>query len=215
MAKESAVMYKSFLEATRELDPDVRLQAIDAYFDYVFEGKEYEGNDPIIKALLIVIRPSLDKANNRYEAACENGKKGGRPKTRKKPEQNQNKTSSKPEPNLYEDVYEDVNEDVNDDEDVYEDDDVIPRVPAQTSPLPAHIIHDVKEKVIDEGDLSTLEEETWIRPAKIVKADPDIYVSMKQERAVIHIRDRYGGAFANAIRSVIPDFQGELIFATG
>jgi len=212
MAKESAVMYRSFLEATRELDPEKRLQAIDAYFDYVMDGKEYEGSDPVIKALLIVIKPALDKASNRYDAACENGKKGGRPKTRTKPEQNQNETSSKPEQNLnvYVDVYEDV--DVNEDVNVNDNDEKENKAKEKSVPLDASVIKAIKEKVVEEGDLSYLARDTWITPARIERGKTAIHVKSGNDMAAIHIRDRYGGYFANAIRSVIPDFEGNIVY---
>lgn len=126
MAKDSAVMYRSFFDAVKLLDPEARLQAYEAYFDYAFDGVKYSGIEPVISALLTIIKPSLDKARTRYETAVENGKKGGAPlgnqnaknnqkTTRKQPENNQKTTKKQPENNLYvdvdvdDDVYEDIN----------------------------------------------------------------------------------------------------------
>ena len=80
MGKDSGVIYKSFVDAVRELDADIQLDAYNAYYAYLFDGEEYTGSNPVIKALLIMAKPYIDKANNRYDAAVENGKKGGAPK---------------------------------------------------------------------------------------------------------------------------------------
>ena len=96
MGKDSGVIYKSFVDAARKLDDQTRLEAMDAYFDYLFEDTEYEGGNPVVDALMTIMKPSIDKAGNRYEAACENGKKGGAPKgnsnAKKQPENNQKTT---------------------------------------------------------------------------------------------------------------------------
>ena len=103
MGKDSGVIYKSFVDAVRELDSDIQLDAYNAYYAYMFDGEEYTGSNPVIKALLIMAKPYIDKANNRYEAAVENGKKGGAPKgnsnAKKQPENNQKTTRKQPENN--------------------------------------------------------------------------------------------------------------------
>ena len=101
MAKDSGMIYKSFVDAVRKLDAETQMEAMFAYCDYLFDGIEYEGDNPVVDALLTVMKPSMDKANNRYDAAVENGKKGGAPKgnsnAKKQPEFNQNSTRKQPE----------------------------------------------------------------------------------------------------------------------
>ena len=108
MGKDSGVIYKSFVDAVRVLDPETQLEAYNAYYAYLFDGEDYTGDNAMVKALMLMAKPSIDKAQNRYDAAVENGRKGGRPpkpeknqnETRTKPEQNQSKTRTKPEQNL-------------------------------------------------------------------------------------------------------------------
>lgn len=210
MGKDSGLIYRSFVEATRLLDPETRLEAIDAYCNYLFEGEEYTGGNAIVKALLLMAIPTLDKAQSRYEAACENGKKGGRPR-KEKPEENQTETREKPEnnqsfknENLNDAVAVDDTDAVTDDVDVYED---IQNAPAGARVLSDDMSYKIKRAVVEEGNLTELAEGTWILPAQIAQIDKDIYVIGRPKQAAEHIRDRYGGFFANAIRAVIPDAQ--------
>ena len=50
---------------------------------YQFHGQEPENLDGVLRGLWVSIRDDLDHARQRYEAAVQNGKKGGRKK--KKP----------------------------------------------------------------------------------------------------------------------------------
>lgn len=217
MGKDSGMIYKSFVSAVRKLDADTQMEAMFAYCDYLFDGIEYEGDNPVVDALLTVMKPSIEKAQNRYEAACENGKKGGRPKTRTKPEQNQNKTradNSGYEGQNLTDAVAVADTDAEDDTEDVDVDENIPCAPAGASPLPYTLSQQVKQKVVKEGDLTDLANETWIEPANLKQIGKDIYVTTKHFRAAMHIRDRYGGYFENAIRSVIPD-TGAILYATG
>lgn len=214
MGKDSGLIYRSFVEATRLLDPETRLEALDAYCNYLFDGAEYEGGNAMVKALLLMAIPALDKAQSRYEAACENGKKGGRPR-KEKPEKNQTETREKPEENQSL-QNENLNEDDNDNDDV--DDDVYVYEDIQNAPAGAREVSDdmsykIKRGVVTEGDLTTIAEGTWILPAKIAQMGRNVYVINRPMQAAIHVRDRYGGFYENSIRSVLPDTE-KVIFAT-
>jgi hypothetical protein len=113
-SKDSFVLYRSFFDASEHL-PDKDFKC------FMFALKEYALDgvlpdfDGLLMALFVIAKPSIDAARNRYVAAVENGKKGGRPSKNKppvegesKPEQNQsnnqndnqNKTRAKPNHNL-------------------------------------------------------------------------------------------------------------------
>ena len=85
--RESYVLYKSFWESIKHLDNDIQLEMFRAMCQYNFEGNEGELSE-ISKSLFTLMKPQFEANNIRFE----NGKKGGRPKTKTKPKQNQNKT---------------------------------------------------------------------------------------------------------------------------
>ncbi len=115
--QDSGIIYRGFIDAVHKLPKKKQLEAFNAYFDFLLNDKEYCGSDATIDALITMTIPSVEKARNRYIAACENGKKGGRPKnqnkTRMKPEQNQNETRIKPEANLNDNDNDNDNDNVN------------------------------------------------------------------------------------------------------
>lgn len=101
--KDSFVFYRSFYESFKEIEEKgVKVEIIEAICEYCLNGEKIEFQSDVAKALFIAIKPTLDKAINRYKASVENGKKGGRPK--------KNKNLEKPNNNLYVDV--DVDDDV-------------------------------------------------------------------------------------------------------
>ena len=112
MGRESVVIYRSFIEAIGALPDEYRMKAYDALFALALDGKSYEGDNPIIKAVMLLVAPQIEANNKRYE----NGKKGGRPpknnqeETESKP--NDNQTETEPEPNV--NVNDNVNVNVND-----------------------------------------------------------------------------------------------------
>lgn len=118
--RESFVFYRSFLEAAKYLPSDLKAQFLTAIIEYALNGTEDDDAEPVIKSLMMMAKPQIDKNNIRYE----NGKKGGRPRTKiegiedeEKPNENQNETEekpneTKPEPNV------NVNVNVNDN-DIY------------------------------------------------------------------------------------------------
>lgn len=106
MRKDSFVFYKSFFEAIQNIPKENQLEVYEALCTYSFTG-EIPKIDGIAKAMFILMKPNIDKANARYEASVNNGKKGGRPRkteTQEKPNQNLDKTQEKPNQNLNVDV---------------------------------------------------------------------------------------------------------------
>lgn len=77
--RTSMVFYTSFLDAlrnlpTRELQAEAALAIVELGIDGIYEHK-----NPYIKLMLDMALPNISKAKDRYTAAVENGKKGGRP----------------------------------------------------------------------------------------------------------------------------------------
>ena len=90
--RESFIFYKSYAEQLRKLPDEQFATIMKAIFDYTFAGEEVTLG--VIESVIFgLIKPQIDANNVRYE----NGKKGGRPKTETKAEQNQ--TGSKQKPN--------------------------------------------------------------------------------------------------------------------
>lgn len=105
MERESFVFYRSFRDAFRALDKDVRLRMYEAIIDYGLDLIEphFEG---IEKVLWTLIRPQLEANNKRFENGCKGGAPIGNQNARKQPKNNQK------QPNVNENVNE--NENVND-----------------------------------------------------------------------------------------------------
>lgn len=84
--------YNNYYEIIKYLNDEDRLALYDAIFNYMFEDKEpnFEG---LKKGIWINIKMPLDTSKVNYN----NGKKGGRPKTEKKPKQNPKETEIKSE----------------------------------------------------------------------------------------------------------------------
>jgi len=93
--RDSFIFYRSFYESILELPEDNQKDLLLAIANYSLNFKEPELKG-LSKAVWILIKPQLDANNKRYE----NGTKGGRPKTKKKPNNNQNKTKSEPNKNV-------------------------------------------------------------------------------------------------------------------
>lgn len=222
MGKGAGIIYRSFVEAVRLLDGESQLEAMNAYIDYTLDGIKYDGKNPVVKALMIMSYPAIDSAQARYDSKCENGRKGGRPR-KDKPNENLNETEQKPnenlnetEKNLKEEVEEEVEvkEEKEVEEYIDEEEDIL-RLPAGVKPVPTTFIHDIKKKVVEEGDLTRIAQQSWIDPAMIHQDSENIYISLLQPQAVEHIKSTYGGYFVDAIRAIKPDFKGDIVFATG
>lgn len=103
--RNSLVFYRSIYEAIKDLPRDVQGEIYTAIMEYGLNGNETDNLKPIARSFFILIKPLIDKNISRYE----NGKKGGRPKTEPKP--NNNQTITKREPDVDVDV--DVDVDIN------------------------------------------------------------------------------------------------------
>ena len=87
MERESFVFYRSFRDAFRALDKDVRLRMYEAIIDYGLDLIEphFEG---IEKVLWTLIRPQLEANNKRFENGCKGGAPIGNQNARKQPRNN-------------------------------------------------------------------------------------------------------------------------------
>ena len=109
--RESVVIYRSFIEAIGALPDEYRTQAYDALFALALDGKGYEGDNPVIKAVMLLVAPQIEANNKRYEngkKGAEYGKLGGRPK-----KENPTETPNKPQENPTETPNVNVNDNVN------------------------------------------------------------------------------------------------------
>lgn len=118
--RESFVFYRSFYEAIKKLPDGFQLELYNVIMEYVFNDEIIEMT-PVVEAMFELVKINIDKAKERYDRCVENGKKGGRPKTKTKPTENQNETKTKPsknqgtnqDANLNDNVNVNVNENVN------------------------------------------------------------------------------------------------------
>ena len=75
---DGVVFLPSFHDAIKDLPDEERLGAYDAVIRYGLYGEVVEMT-PHIKSLFVLMKPIIDSSQNRYRAAKENGRKGGRP----------------------------------------------------------------------------------------------------------------------------------------
>lgn len=77
------LIYRSFIEAIRELSPEDQLNAYNAIMDYALDGKEPDMKGPAM-AVFLMARPQIDANTKRREAG-----KAGAAKTNSKAEERQ------------------------------------------------------------------------------------------------------------------------------
>ena len=106
--RESFVFYKSFFESIKELEPQDQVQIYNAIFEFEFYKIEPKLSG-VCKSIFTLILPQLEANDKRYE----NGKKGGRPKTKTKPKNNQSKTKVKPNVNVNDNVNDNIINNIN------------------------------------------------------------------------------------------------------
>ena len=106
MQKESIIIYRSFYEAIKDLPLELQADAWKCIFEYGLNDIEPQIQG-IVSTVFKLIKPQLDANKKRYE----NGTKGGRPKTKTKP--NNNQTITKVEPNVNDNVNVNDNKNVN------------------------------------------------------------------------------------------------------
>ena len=92
--RDSVVFYRSFYEAVKDLPPEQFKASIKAIMEYGLDEKAPESTG-IEKTIYLLVKPQIDANNRRYQ----NGTKGGRPKTKDKPSDNQDVTEIKPNQN--------------------------------------------------------------------------------------------------------------------
>lgn len=93
--RDSFIFYRSFYESILELPEESQKDVLLAIANYSLNFKEPELTG-LSRAIFILIKPQLDANNKRFE----NGSKGGRPKGRNKPNNNQNETKAEPNKNV-------------------------------------------------------------------------------------------------------------------
>lgn len=96
--RDSAIFYRSFYDAVKDLPADVQADVYKAMCEYAYYQNEIELTGTA-KAIFTLIKPQFDANFKKYE----NGKKGGRPpknanqeETKVKPDLNQEETKEKP-----------------------------------------------------------------------------------------------------------------------
>ena len=85
--KESFVMYGSFLKAAEPLNGDDFKECVLKLRDYALYGEDLSSDNQLVNTILIMAKPNLKAAADRYQRCVENGtkgkefgKKGGRPR---------------------------------------------------------------------------------------------------------------------------------------
>ena len=106
MKRDSFVFYRSFFESVEKLKKNDKLTLYSYICRYAL-GEEVEELTGVQSAIFDLIKPQIDANTRRYEG----GKKGGRPKTKEKPNNNLGVTIV--EPNVNENVNVNVNENEN------------------------------------------------------------------------------------------------------
>lgn len=90
MTRESFVFYRSFYEATKDLEPVDYKSAVNAIVQYALNGIESKDLTPIAQAIFVMAKPQIDKNNRRYVSGCKGGAPVGNQNARKQPKNNQN-----------------------------------------------------------------------------------------------------------------------------
>lgn len=81
-ARPSTVFYEQWYKTIKDLPTKERDKAYKYIFEYAFYGIEPERDKSPSMSYVIfgMAKPNIDSAQKRYDAATENGQKGGRPK---------------------------------------------------------------------------------------------------------------------------------------
>lgn len=77
--RKSSVFYETWYEAISRLPKKEQLKAYQYILEYSFYHIEPEDDKSLSYTIFIMAQPSIDSAQDRYDASTENGKKGGRP----------------------------------------------------------------------------------------------------------------------------------------
>ena len=92
--RDSVLFYRSFYEAIQTLPDEERLKAYEYIIGYGLNGAEPEAGSAAY-GIYIMAKAQVDANNKRFL----NGSRGGRPKTKEKPNDNQKETKNEPNGN--------------------------------------------------------------------------------------------------------------------
>lgn len=106
--RNSFIFYGSWWEAIENLPRDIQGDVLTSIIEYGLYGETTDNLKPITKAMLAIVKPQIDANRKRFE----NGKKGGRPKTETKPNNNQTITKAEPNNDNVNDIYKETTTDV-------------------------------------------------------------------------------------------------------
>ena len=107
------VMLPSYYEAIIELPEEYRSEGLMALCHYGIYRQMPENVSAVVRCLMKLIIPTLDSAKDKYVTSVVNGKKGGRPRKEKNPDE----TQVKPSENLDKDKDKDIDKDIDIDKD--------------------------------------------------------------------------------------------------
>ena len=95
MKRVYMTFYREWYEAVSGLPEALRSEVLIAMIEYGLNGKVKGEMSPTAMVFFNMVKGKIDTNNKRYE----NGMKGGRPKTKTKPNHNQTETKQKPNHN--------------------------------------------------------------------------------------------------------------------
>ena len=78
--REKIIFFRSYYEAIEKLPKEQRLQVYEAVLAYALNDEETEesARDPVINAMLTLMKPNIDASNSISEARTEAGRRGGK-----------------------------------------------------------------------------------------------------------------------------------------
>lgn len=152
--KRGFIFLASFADALRLLGDADRLAAYDALVAYAIDGVEPPAGTA--GAIVALMRPLLDASTSKYDAAVENGKKGGRP--RKGQKKNQCETSEKPVENQTETSYETRAETINKNKNIKEKK-TLTNVSVKEKSAPRSALGAYKHVLLTDADLVRLDDD--------------------------------------------------------
>lgn len=79
--RKSCVFYSAWYDAIERLPKKEQLNAFKMLLDYSLRYIEPEDTGSMAYTVFIMAKPAIESAENRYNNAVENGRKGGRPST--------------------------------------------------------------------------------------------------------------------------------------
>lgn len=147
MAKRGVVILPSFYEAIRDLPDSDRLTMYDCIVLYGLYGETVD-LPPHLKGFFTLIKPFIDSSKKRFEAATQNGKKGGAPlgnhnRKKKQPEINQKNNHT-----FNHDIDTDIDTDIEKDSDI----NILADRPQKTTRFTPPTVEEVTEYCRERGN---------------------------------------------------------------